>query len=352
MSLEEDRRILKSGHPENFQFVEENSKYYDPDEEITEAQLKQFEEDQKKRIEEIKAKLPKGSTYGEDYFEEIEEINEEADREVLREGGSISHMQNFDEVEKKSGVLLEGDRQLKEEERKAEIQEDKKILGQSYGSPGMSDEEFKELIDFLDEKIAGSTTKREKELYKLIKTGFQKKYGYAKVKESWSESVVVEAVGESWNEEVDKEFKISGTAIVPGLSLNNKRYTEQAIAKAYEKAKKRVESGNLYMKAGHRKKGSQETSPLVRVGKLTEINLTDQGVIEFSGLVGNTSLGKNMQIALQEKTAGALSIEATGTLHKNTAGEEVVDPENFEIEGLDFVMDSGIVRSRVENILN
>jgi len=311
MSLEEDRRILKSGHPENFQFVEENYKYYDPDQKITEAQLKQFEESQKEHIESLRKKIEKEQGTGEvmnGSYEEIEEIDPEEDRRVLREEGSLSHMQNFDEVERKTGAgILEADRQVLEEQRKAEISEDKKILGQN-GKPG-------------------------------------------KVKESWSESISLEAVDTGgWFESEEKEFKISGTAIVPGLSLNNKRYSEQAIGKAYERAKKRVEAGKFFMKSGHRKKGSDETSPLVRVGRLTEIGLNDESEITFEAILGSTSLSKDMRSALQDKLAGQLSIEAEGSLRRNSLGEEEVG-EDFDILALDFVQDSGVVKSRVENIL-
>lgn len=305
--LAKDIEILRKGHKSNWDKVEEDAKARSGE---TDSEVEAMSKEEQKKvlkqsenIKRIEEALPKGEAMGLDY-DEPEQRTEEEDRAILREG----HQTNFDLVESRTGAgELEADRQLKEDTKKSQILEDKRILGQPVKEK-KEDLPLKEIF-WTESKSCGI--------------------------DSFNDEEILEGIGEP--------FKFRGSIIKSGERTQDghRFYRDSAVKAAYKDAKNRLEEDPdalpITVAVGHPKK--DETSPERIVGKVEELNLTDEGEIQFGASLCNSSRGLDAQEAVRNGLWKSLSLRADGK--QSRAGSEINMVDEFRILGIDFVAEGG-----------
>ena len=143
---------------------------------------------------------------------------------------------------------------------------------------------------------------------------------------------------------------ITGVAIAPGISRNNRLYTAQNISKLVERANARINSGDspITMRTHH---GAGDDSTRI-VGRVTRIWQDDTGAARYEGEIADAGHGPTIAGLLptsETDTSAALrgvSIRGRWAAPPRKAttenGTTVETADDLEIDGLDFTANPGV----------
>lgn len=147
---------------------------------------------------------------------------------------------------------------------------------------------------------------------------------------------------------------ITGIALVPGISRNNRLYTAEAIGRAVERAQERIATGDQPLTMlTHHEAGDDSTHI---VGRITRIEQDEDGAARYTADLADTKHGH--EIAALVDTSGGLpflsgvSIRGAwvGKVQRKPGpdGAPVETADDLEIDGLDFTRKPGIPNARVD----
>ncbi|GAC1540602.1 MAG: hypothetical protein NVS3B12_27630 [Acidimicrobiales bacterium] len=149
--------------------------------------------------------------------------------------------------------------------------------------------------------------------------------------------------------------KISGVAIRPGVSRNNREYTKQAIASAVTRAQARIAEGNrpLAMLTHH----DAEDSSTHIVGRVTSLTLADDGSARYEAEIADTDHGRTIATLVDPASGGAyltgVSIRgawAAPVQRKVSDGKTVEYADDLELDGLDFTKNPGVPGAGIDSV--
>ncbi|MBS2539473.1 hypothetical protein KGQ20_42690, partial [Catenulispora sp. NF23] len=144
--------------------------------------------------------------------------------------------------------------------------------------------------------------------------------------------------------------RITGVAIAPGVSRNNRLYTSQNIGRLVERANTRINSGDapVTMRTHH---GAGDDSTRI-VGRVTRIWQDETGAARYEGEIADAGHGPTIAGLLptsESDTSAALrgvSIRGRWAAppRKTTTenGTQVETADDLEIDGLDFTANPGV----------
>jgi hypothetical protein len=144
--------------------------------------------------------------------------------------------------------------------------------------------------------------------------------------------------------------RITGVAIAPGVSRNNRLYTSQNIGRLVERANTRINSGDspITMRTHH---GAGDDSTRI-VGRVTRIWQDDTGAARYEGEIADAGHGPTIAGLLptsETDTSAALrgvSIRGRWAAPPRKAttenGTTVETADDLEIDGLDFTATPGV----------
>lgn len=140
---------------------------------------------------------------------------------------------------------------------------------------------------------------------------------------------------------------INGTMLTPGVSLNNRLYTPKVIAKAVARMQERIADPNslpVIMRTHHQ---AGDDSRLI-VGKLTAVNLEEDGSATYRAQLYGTQPGKDIAalVAGQDPALKSVSISGGWLGPVRTAeyqGKTVETADDLEIDAVDFTATPGVV---------
>jgi hypothetical protein len=147
---------------------------------------------------------------------------------------------------------------------------------------------------------------------------------------------------------------IEGTALVPGISKNGRRYSKEAIAQAVSRLSERIADGTnpAVMLTSH----SADDDSRRIVGRLDSVSLTDDGSARFTAQIADTDEGRKIAALVDTRDGPAFlrgvsirgawigkvqrGIDADGTPYEEAPG--------LEIDGLDFTRKPGVPGAQVD----
>ena len=144
--------------------------------------------------------------------------------------------------------------------------------------------------------------------------------------------------------------RITGVAIAPGVSRNNRLYTSQNIGRLVERANTRINNGDspITMRTHH---GAGDDSTRI-VGRVTRIWQDETGAARYEGEIADAGHGPTIAGLLptsESDTSAALrgvSIRGRWAAPPRKAatedGTQVETADDLEIDGLDFTANPGV----------
>ncbi|MDX3245834.1 DUF6582 domain-containing protein [Streptomyces sp. ME18-1-4] len=148
---------------------------------------------------------------------------------------------------------------------------------------------------------------------------------------------------------------IEGTALVPGISRNGRRYSKEAIASAVGRLAERIADGvnPAVMLTSH---GADDDSRCI-VGRLTSVQLAEDGSARFAAQLADTDEGRKIAALVDTRNGPAflkgVSIRGAwigkvrrGVDADGTSYEEAPD---LEIDGLDFTRKPGVPGAQIDS---
>src|SRR5690349_619052 len=147
---------------------------------------------------------------------------------------------------------------------------------------------------------------------------------------------------------------IEGTALVPGISKNGRRYSKEAIAKAVARLSERIADGTnpAVMLTSH----SAEDDSRRIVGLLDSVSLAADGSARFTAQLADTDEGRKIAALVDPRDGPAFlkgvsirgawigkvqrGVDADGTPYEEAPG--------LEIDGLDFTRKPGVLGAQVD----
>jgi RNA polymerase subunit RPABC4/transcription elongation factor Spt4 len=151
-----------------------------------------------------------------------------------------------------------------------------------------------------------------------------------------------------------KAATIRGIFLKPGLSKNRRLYTRGNIAKAVERMKQQLLSGNgmpLNMATSH---GAAFTDDaLSTVGNVKDVWLNPDGSASFEADIANTAHGRDVANLAAGKFIKGVSIrgewrgEPRSITH--TDGQEAVTADDLAIHGIDFTNSPGVEGAEIQS---
>ncbi|MFD0639597.1 hypothetical protein ACFQ9X_56410 [Catenulispora yoronensis] len=144
--------------------------------------------------------------------------------------------------------------------------------------------------------------------------------------------------------------QITGVAIAPGVSRNNRLYTSQNIGRLVERANTRINSGDspITMRTHH---GAGDDSTRI-VGRVTRLWQDETGAARYEGEISDAGHGPTIAGLLPKSetdtSASLRGVSIRGRWaappRKTTAenGQAVETADDLEIDGLDFTANPGV----------
>lgn len=139
---------------------------------------------------------------------------------------------------------------------------------------------------------------------------------------------------------------INGTMLVPGVSLNNRLYEPDVIAKAVARMQERIATDTrpIILRTHH---GAGDDSRLI-VGKMVSVNLEEDGSATYKAQLYGTQPGKDIAALVTGKDPALKSVSISGgwlgpvrtTEYK---GKTVEAGSDLEIDAVDFTASPGVV---------
>lgn len=144
-------------------------------------------------------------------------------------------------------------------------------------------------------------------------------------------------------------FRFSGRAFQTDVVNSNGRRYSRSIA---ESALRENGGGTLSVISGHPQ--PNDTDPSRVVGKVTfSDSLDSAGWVTFEAQLSDTSLGKDLQILLRDKTIGDVSLRSRGKTKQITVdGETIEEVTSLRFKGLDLVREGSFSGAQVDRIFN
>jgi hypothetical protein len=144
---------------------------------------------------------------------------------------------------------------------------------------------------------------------------------------------------------------VTGTAIRPGISKNNRKYTAEAIGKAVELAQARIASGGLPLttKTHH---GAGDDSALI-TGQVTKLWQEADGSAKYTATISDTRAGRDILglISGDRPALRGVSIRGawTSPVRKfQQNGQTIETASGLEFEGLDYTASPGVEGALIE----
>ncbi|HEY6021613.1 MAG TPA: hypothetical protein VIY48_17620 [Candidatus Paceibacterota bacterium] len=150
---------------------------------------------------------------------------------------------------------------------------------------------------------------------------------------------------------------IDGTMLVPGVSRNNRQYTESAIGRAVKRMKERLTDPDglpIYMRTHH---GAGDNSREI-VGQIVNVAQERDGSATYKARLFNTEAGRDIATILTPQPGGKPTLPTSiygywvGPVENVSSadGTRVEVGEDLEVESIDFTGSPGVVKSRVHSI--
>jgi hypothetical protein len=147
---------------------------------------------------------------------------------------------------------------------------------------------------------------------------------------------------------------IGGTFLVPGVSLNNRLYTKDAIGKAVKRMTERIAdpAGLPIVMLTHHGAGDDSTRISARV---TAVAQQDDGSATWEGALPDTKAGREIAALTEPDSTGRRALETVSirgwwlgqVLTTSVDGQQVETADDLEIDGIDFTRSPGVTAARI-----
>jgi hypothetical protein len=164
--------------------------------------------------------------------------------------------------------------------------------------------------------------------------------------------------------------RVTGTAMVPGVSRNGRLYTRELIADAVQRAQPRLDTGNLLLTEETDKVPGEDLHPLTQrthhaaeddstriVGRLTELYCVESGAAKFAADIVDTDEGRKILELIDNNDGPAflrgVSIRGAwlGEVRKQLVDGRLVEVgECLDLDGLDYTARPGVVGAVVDTV--
>ena len=150
-----------------------------------------------------------------------------------------------------------------------------------------------------------------------------------------------------------KAATIRGIFLKPGLSKNRRLYTRGNIAKAVERMRQQITSGDgmpLNMATSHAAAFQDDATSTV--GRITDVKLLADGSAQFEAEIANTAHGRDVANLAAGKFIKGVSIrgewrgEPQSITH--TDGQEATTADDLAIHGIDFTNSPGVEGAEIQ----
>lgn len=146
---------------------------------------------------------------------------------------------------------------------------------------------------------------------------------------------------------------VTGTAIRPGVSKNNRLYTAEAIGRMVTRGQKRIADGGMPLTTlTHH--GADDDSTRI-VGRITSLTQEDDGSAKYTAVLADTSHARDIHslIAGPDPALRGVSIRGAwlGKVRREQHGGQTVETgDDLELDGLDYTRKPGVEGAGVESV--
>lgn len=151
---------------------------------------------------------------------------------------------------------------------------------------------------------------------------------------------------------------ISGTALAPGVSRNGRLYTRDNIARAVERAQKRITEGvkPITMRTYHPVGEKEETRDVLKIaGRVTEIWQDADGKARYVAEIADTKAGRGIASLVNPKNPFLRGVSIRGAWvgrpqrQRGPDGQLAETSSDLEISGLDWTDNPGVDGAHMED---
>jgi hypothetical protein len=155
---------------------------------------------------------------------------------------------------------------------------------------------------------------------------------------------------------------VTGTALVPGVSMNKRLYSTELIGKAVARAQARLADPDgmpLTMRVAHPKPGEVVFAPVTEiVGRVTKIWQEADGRARFTAAIADTHEGRTVAALVDNRDGRPylrnVSIRGSwlGRTHRTLlpGGEMAESADDLELDGLDYTHKPGVAGADIEQV--
>ena len=150
-----------------------------------------------------------------------------------------------------------------------------------------------------------------------------------------------------------KAATIRGIFLKPGLSKNRRLYTRGNIAKAVERMRQQITSGDgmpLNMATSHAAAFQDDATSTV--GRITDVKLLADGSAQFEAEIANTVHGRDVANLAAGKFIKGVSIRGEWRGNPETVvhtdGQEATTADDLAIHGIDFTNSPGVEGAEIQ----
>lgn len=147
---------------------------------------------------------------------------------------------------------------------------------------------------------------------------------------------------------------VSGTAIRPGISRNNRLYTVDAIGRMVERAQQRLDAGDMPLTTlTHHEAGDDSTRI---VGRLTRLTQEADGSVTYDAEITDTAYGRDILalVSGQSPALKGVSIRGAwvGPVRRQAGpnGTTVETADDLELDGLDYTRKPGVPGAAISSV--
>lgn len=146
---------------------------------------------------------------------------------------------------------------------------------------------------------------------------------------------------------------VTGTAIRPGISKNNRLYTAEAIGKMVERAQARIAEGGMPLTTLTHHGADDDSSRIV--GKITSLTHEADGSAKYTAVVADTTHGRDIHnlISGPDPVLRGVSIRGAwrGPVRRvQQDGQTVETADDLELDGLDYTRKPGVEGAGIDSV--
>jgi hypothetical protein len=146
---------------------------------------------------------------------------------------------------------------------------------------------------------------------------------------------------------------VSGTAIRPGISKNNRKYTAEVIGKAVELAQARIASGGLPLTTRTHHAAGDDSALIT--GQVTKMWQEADGSAKYTATIADTRAGRDILglISGKQPALRGVSIRGAWTTpvqHIQQDGKTIETASGLEFDGLDYTASPGVEGALIERV--